>query len=126
MLVSYFGKVEFLRDALAKLIVRCPMEISYNELRCKEVVNLQNGVRMGKIIDLILDTGGKEVLGLVVPGIRRLFRANEDIFIPWCDITKIGDDVILVSLNVRALTSIRKSKDSGQSVCNNDVCDDYI
>lgn len=85
---------------------------------------------MGKIIDMIIDTGGKDVLGIVVPGVRRLFRANEDIFIPWCNISKIGDDVILVSINMHALTSIRKSKDCDQkfSECDtcSDACDDYI
>ena len=102
------------------------MEISYNELRCKEVVNLQNGARMGKIIDMIIDTSGKEVLGVVVPGVRRLFRANEDIFIPWCNVSKIGDDVILVSLSVHALTSVRKSSDPNEKFRDDDICDDYI
>lgn len=87
------------------------MELSYTDLRSKEVVNLQNGDRMGKIIDMIIDSNGKNVLGLVVPGVRRLFRASEDIFIPWCNITKIGSDVILVSLDVASLTNVAKSAD---------------
>ena len=102
------------------------MEISYNEMRCKEVVNVQNGVRMGKIIDMIVDTSGREVLGLVVPGIRKIFRANEDIFIPWCNISKIGDDVILVSLNAHSLTNVRKTKDNGGKIADEEICDDYI
>ena len=100
------------------------MEISYNELRCKEVVNLQNGARMGKIIDMIIDSRSKEVLGLVVPGVRKLFKANEDIFIPWCNITKIGSDVILVSLNVNSLTGITKVNDK-DGACG-DCGDDFI
>ena len=64
------------------------MEISYNELRCKEVVNLHNGARMGKIIDMIIESNGKDVLGLVVPGVRKLFKASEDIFIPWNNISQ--------------------------------------
>lgn len=87
------------------------METSYTELRSKEVVNLQNGVRMGKIIDMIIDSNGKNVLGIVVPGVRRLFKASEDIFIPWCNITKIGSDVILVSIDAAALTNVAKSAD---------------
>ena len=102
------------------------MEISYTELRSKEVVNLQNGARMGKIIDLIIDSNGKNVLGLVVPGTRRLFRASEDIFIPWCNITKIGNDVILVSLDVSSITNLTKSPDMrlDDIPCNKD--DDYL
>ena len=43
------------------------MEVSYNELRCKEVVNVKNGARMGRIVDLLFDSGGKNILGIVVP-----------------------------------------------------------
>ena len=93
------------------------MEISYTELRSKEVVNLQNGQRMGKIIDLIIESNGKNVLGVVVPGIRKLFRASEDIFIPWCNISKIGEDAILVSLDMSSLTSVTKSADMHITDC---------
>lgn len=87
------------------------MEISYSELRCKEVVNTQNGTRMGKIIDMIIDSNGKNVLGIVVPGIRKLFKGSEDIFIPWRNITKIGTDVILVCLESSMLTSVAHSQE---------------
>ncbi len=100
------------------------MEISYTELRTKEVVNLQNGARMGKIIDIIIDSNGKNVLGLVVPGVRKVFRAGEDIFIPWCNITKIGSDVILVSLDVSTLTNVTKSSDMDLGKHGSQCCDD--
>ena len=102
------------------------MEVSYNELRCKEVVNLTNGARMGKIIDLIIDSNGKDVLGLVLPGERKLFRANEDIFVPWCNISKIGSDVIFISLNVNAVTNVinKKGKDKNCAMeCDTDFID---
>ena len=103
------------------------MEISYTELRAKEVVNLQNGARMGKIIDMIIDSSGKNVLGLVVPGIRRLFKSGEDIFIPWCNISKIGNDVILVSLDVSSLTNITRSSDMNlEGVSYDKGSDDYL
>lgn len=104
------------------------MEISYNELRCKEVVNLQNGARMGKIIDMIIQSNGKEVLGLVVPGVRKLFKASEDIFIPWNNISKIGEDVILVSINIHSVTTVTKSneKDKKKGGCVADCDTDFI
>ena len=103
------------------------MEISYTELRAKEVVNLQNGARMGKIIDMIIDSSGKNVLGLVVPGIRRLFKSGEDIFIPWCNISKIGNDVILVSLDVSSLTNVTKSSDMNlEGISYERGADDYL
>ncbi len=87
------------------------MDISYTDLRCKDVVNVVNGAKMGKIIDLIVDTNGKCVLGLVVPGVRKIFKSNEDIFIPWDCIVKIGSDTILINLELTAVTNVvRKSK----------------
>ena len=103
------------------------MEISYTDLRQKEVVNLQNGARMGKMIDLIVDSNGKNVLGVVVPGVRRLFRASEDIFIPWCNISKIGNDVILVSMDISSLTNVTKSADMHlEDVHHDNNADDYL
>lgn len=86
------------------------MEISYTELRSKEVVNVNSGVRMGKIIDMIIDSNGRNVLGVVVPGVRKIFRASEDIFIPWCNISKIGADVILVAIDVNSITGVTRSQ----------------
>ena len=104
------------------------MEISYTDLRAKEVVNLQNGARMGKIIDMIIDSNGKNVLGLVVPGVRKIFRSSEDVFIPWCNIAKIGNDVILVSLDVGSLTNVTKSPDMhlGDYSSDKGGSDDYL
>ncbi len=90
------------------------METSFTELRTKEVVNLCGGTKMGKILDVIFDTNGKNVLGLVVPGERKLFRQNEDIFVPWKNITKIGDDVILINLPLSTAPCVAKAK------CNSD------
>ena len=102
------------------------MEISYNELRQKEIVNVLCGKRMGKLTDLIFSTNTKKVLGIVVPSEHKLFRQREDFFIPWENITKIGDDVILVSVNVDNCTAIVKTnaKDSKQGSLLQD--NDYI
>lgn len=95
------------------------MELSYTELRCKEIVNTQSGEKMGKPIDIIFDSV-RGVLGLVAPGERKLFKAAEDIFIPWKSITKIGSDVILVSLNVETASSVARAEKPSQK----DICDD--
>lgn len=77
------------------------METSFCELRTKEVINVIDGKRLGNIVDLIFcpDTG--KIKGLVVPAYKKgfsLFRTCEDIFIPYQNVCKIGDDVILVQL----------------------------
>ena len=102
------------------------MEISYSELRAKEVVNLQNGARMGKIIDMIIDSNGRNVLGIVVPGMKKLFKPGEDIFVPWCNISKIGNDVILVSLDVASLTGVTRSAEMNLEGISDNKNDDYL
>ncbi len=82
------------------------MEISYNELRSKEVVNTRSGSRLGRVCDIVINSSTKCVLGIVVPGERRLFRAREDIFIPWNRICKIGLDVILVDIALEGTTNV--------------------
>ena len=74
------------------------MEISYCDLKQNEVINVTDGKRMGRIVDLIISLDSCRVLGVVVPSVKKLFKSKEDIFIPWKNIRKIGDDVILICL----------------------------
>jgi len=77
------------------------MELSFCELRAKEVVNICDGKKMGNIIDLIFDCSCARITGLVVPCEKNLFnffKSNNDIFIPYNRIRKIGTDIILVEL----------------------------
>ncbi len=102
------------------------MEISYTELRSKDVVNLLNGTKMGKIIDIIVDGNGKKVLGIVVPGIRKIFKNNEDIFIPWENISKIGTDIILVDIELATATNVVRKQNCNSNVTSNDSVGDFL
>ena len=78
------------------------MELSFCDLRAKEVVNLCDGKKLGNIIDLIFDTTCARITGLVVPcekSFLNIFKNNNDIFIPYKCIRKIGTDIILVELS---------------------------
>lgn len=74
------------------------MNVTFCELRSKDVVNVIDGKRLGRVVDLVFCCNTCRVLGIVVPNERRLFRCKDEIFIPWSHIQKIGTDVILVSL----------------------------
>jgi len=76
-------------------------ECSFLELRCKEVVNVVDGKRLGHIIDVVFDLQTAKITGLVVPGNKsfwNVFKGGTEIFIPFTQICKIGDDTILVEL----------------------------
>ena len=77
------------------------MENSFIELRSKLVVNLVDGKKLGHIIDLIFEERSAKILGVIVPGSKSflsLFKQKEDIFIPYHNICKIGEDTVLVQL----------------------------
>lgn len=76
------------------------IQLSFCDLRLKEVINTCDGTRLGRIIDIVFDLCGR-ISGIVVPGIKRFlwWRSGEDIFIPWRKIDKIGNDIILVNLD---------------------------
>lgn len=76
------------------------MEISYNDIKTKEIINLSDGVKMGHIVDLIFDSDKGRILGFIVPGEKRFFKKNEDVFIPLEKVRRVGDDVILVRFDV--------------------------
>ncbi|MDR3318655.1 MAG: YlmC/YmxH family sporulation protein [Clostridiales bacterium] len=85
------------------------IQLSFQELKCKDVVNVVDGKKLGRIIDVVFDIKGR-VEGMVTPGFRKMLfmKASDDIFIPWCDIKKIGDDVILVELKTHRLVNEEK------------------
>ena len=76
-------------------------ECSFLELRCKEVVNAVDGKRLGHITDVVFDLQTAKITGLVVPGNKsfwNVFKNGTELFIPFTQICKIGEDTILVEL----------------------------
>ena len=74
------------------------MEITFNELREKEIINVADGKRLGRIEDVVFDKEEGKVLGVVLPGKRHAFKKREDVFIPIEELKRIGEDVILVKI----------------------------
>ena len=68
------------------------------ELKNKEVINICDGSKLGFVCDVELDLDCGRVIALIVPGCMKLFDFGKPEFsrILWCDIERIGDDVILV------------------------------
>ena len=69
----------------------------------KEIVNLNDGGRLGIIADsdLVIDEKSGKIMALLVPDIRSQFRFFGDrgeIEIPWEAIKKIGNDMVIIEL----------------------------
>jgi YlmC/YmxH family sporulation protein len=75
-------------------------ELSFCELRTKQVINVIDGKNLGRIIDIVFAREGSRVAGFVVPGdkIFKVFNKKGDLFVPYDKIIRIGIDVVLVEL----------------------------
>lgn len=73
-----------------------------SDLRLLDIINIEDGRRLGPIIDLDLDLDKGFIKGIVI--LMNSSRGkgffggsrDSDVFIPWDKVIKIGVDVILV------------------------------
>ena len=73
--------------------------IRISQLREREVVNVNDGRRLGTIRDLELDLEKGTVKAIIVPAAGRIWgklSRTQSHIIPWDKIVKIGIDTILV------------------------------
>ncbi|WCN39152.1 YlmC/YmxH family sporulation protein [Aneurinibacillus uraniidurans] len=72
----------------------------YSELGGKEIINLDNGERMGVVgqSDLVIDSKTGSIESIIVPhtGMLKIGRKKDDVMIPWKSIRKIGSEMIIV------------------------------
>ena len=71
-----------------------------SDLQKKEVINVTSGARLGFVYDADIDMESGKIISLRVPVSSKgfnLFAKTEDYIIPWENIKKIGNDMILVT-----------------------------
>lgn len=77
------------------------MGCRFTELRCKEVICLADGQRLGFVSDVVVEIPEGCVSAIVVPGpcrILGLLGRKDDYVIPWNCIRRIGPDIILADI----------------------------
>lgn len=77
------------------------MLIRSGELQRKEILNLEDGARIGYADHLVIELDTATVQALVVCGRRRLFGLlgrEPDLAIPWSDVELIGEDIIFTRI----------------------------
>ena len=79
-------------------------DMTFSELRSKDLINSSDGKRLGKACDIVFDSVTGKIRGIVAPyGKKSYFGKGQDIFIPFKCILKIGEDVALVEVNCQQL-----------------------
>ena len=75
------------------------MQCRFRDLRRKEVINIDDGSRLGLVGDVDIQVPEGQTAAIVVYGPARffgLFGRGEEFYIPWECIKQIGDDIILI------------------------------
>ncbi len=80
--------------------------LKISEIRSREVINIYDGRRLGMVRDLDLDLEEGRIKALVVGGqslgrVVNFLGREEEMVIPWENVTCLGIDVILVDLRQR-------------------------
>lgn len=76
--------------------------MNISDFQIKDVVNVSNGKKLGKIGDIDINVTTGKIQAIVIGGTGKVFGffgKEEEIVIPWRNIVKIGEDVILVRLS---------------------------
>ncbi len=70
------------------------MEYSFNELKKKQVINVTDGKKLGKIVDVEISFPCSKVISYTVGGMGLI--CAESTKITPCEIQRVGEDAILV------------------------------
>lgn len=71
------------------------------DLREKEVINVCDCKCIGYVVDVDIDECTGLIHAIIIPGPGRIFGIfgrDFEYIVPWCDIVRIGPDVILVEI----------------------------
>ena len=71
------------------------------DFKHKEVININDGKRLGYVQDVCPDQESGTITSIIVPGNNKfmgMFSGGNEIVIDWQKIKCIGDDVILVEI----------------------------
>ena len=86
----------------------------FSSLKCKEVVNICDGARLGFVTDVEVDIKNGRIVAIIVPGPCKFFGMigrRDDFVIPWNCIRQIGDDIILIEVELEKIRLPRQKKE---------------
>lgn len=76
--------------------------MQYSEFRKKEVINIKNCEKLGRVTNLEIDESSGQICKIIVSGgsfLLPCLPGEAEYMIPYCHIRQIGPDLILVDIN---------------------------
>lgn len=71
--------------------------MNISEFRQLEVVNLYDGRILGNISDFLINIQEGKIEGIIILEKKTIFNSKDEYIIPWSEIKKIGEEVILIA-----------------------------
>ncbi|WP_053362088.1 YlmC/YmxH family sporulation protein [Bacillus sp. FJAT-27251] len=73
--------------------------LKVSDFQIKDVVNVSDGKRLGNVEDIEINLNTGKIEAVIIGGAGKvlgIFGKDAEVVIPWQNILKIGEDVILV------------------------------
>ena len=73
-----------------------------SELSKKDIINIKDGKRIGKIVDVEFDVNNGYMIRFIIESsnvIKSIFSNSEELTIKFSQIKKLGEDVILIDIS---------------------------
>ncbi|MDQ0161649.1 YlmC/YmxH family sporulation protein [Aeribacillus alveayuensis] len=76
--------------------------MNISEFQTKDVINVADGKRLGNIDDIDINVTNGKIQAIIITNqgkVLGFFGRGDEIVIPWRNIVKVGEDVILVRID---------------------------
>lgn len=74
-----------------------------SDIQNKDVISITTGMKIGSIIDVKVDSESGKIVSFIIEKKKfpSVFSNQEEIEVLWSEISKIGEDVILVESSIK-------------------------
>lgn len=73
-----------------------------SELEKKDIINIKDGKKIGKIVDVVFDVNNGYMIKFIIESssiLKNIFSSSEELTIKFSQIKKMGEDVILIDIS---------------------------
>ncbi|RHW36486.1 YlmC/YmxH family sporulation protein [Neobacillus notoginsengisoli] len=89
--------------------------VRISDFQMKDVINVADGKKLGNVSDIDINLNSGKIQSVVISGngkVLGFFGKEEDTVIPWTNILKIGQDVILVRMTGLPLQTSKEEQEN--------------
>ncbi len=93
------------------------MELTFSELKQKDVISITDGKHLGRVCDLSFSFPENRVLGFTVTGCKGFKFSKQEVFLPIQTVVKIGKDAVLVKFGQEERPNEKPKCERPQNPC---------